>query len=378
MSRLSSSGRSLLTAAGAGLVALTLLAAPGSASRDTRAPGGPGPSGSTWTVAARTGAAHGTPPASGSPASGPITLAFGGDVHFEAQLAPLLRHPDDALTSLRPYLSMADVAMVNLETAITNRGTPQPKEFHFRTSPAALRTVAAAGVDVVTMANNHAVDFGRTGLADTLAARRASPIPVVGIGASAADAYAPAILRVRDRRVAVLGASQLMDWTLQHFAATPGGAGIAGARPLEPLLTAVRAARRQADVVVVYLHWGVERQDCPEAAQRDAARQLAAAGADVIVGAHPHVTQGGGWLGSAYVAYSLGNFVWYNPSSEATSSTGVLTLTLDGRRVRTARWTPLRIRADGVPRPPGAATAALMTNAWQRSRACTHLADQPG
>jgi poly-gamma-glutamate synthesis protein (capsule biosynthesis protein) len=310
-------------------------------------------------------------------AGDPITLAFGGDVHFEAHVGALLRHPDDALASLRPYLATADVAMVNLETAITGRGTAQPKEFRFRTSPVALRALDAAGVDVVTMANNHAVDFGRVGLTDTLAARRASPIAVVGVGVNAADAYAPAILQVKGRRVAVIGASQLMDWTLQNFAATERSAGIAGAQPAARLLDAVRAARAKADVVVVYLHWGTERMTCPQASQRDLARQLSAAGADVVVGAHPHVTQGAGWLGRTFVDYSLGNFVWYSRNSGPSTSTGVLTLTLEGRRVTASRWTPLRISADGVPRKPAASTSAQMLKAWQQSRSCTGLAARP-
>jgi poly-gamma-glutamate synthesis protein (capsule biosynthesis protein) len=267
--------------------------------------------------------------------------------------------------------------MVNLETSITARGTAQPKEYRFRTSPAALRALSAAGVDVVTMANNHAVDYGPVGLTDTLAARRASPIPVVGIGSNAADAYAPAILTVKGQRIAVLGASQLMDWTLQHFAAGSRTPGVAGARPVDQLVRAVRAARTKADVVVVYLHWGTERKGCPDAVQQQAARALSAAGADVVVGAHPHVTQGAGWLGATYVDYSLGNFVWYSRGTSAATSTGVLTLTLDGRRVTRSTWTPLRISADGIPRKPSAASAATMLRGWQQSRTCTGLAARP-
>ena len=403
MSQQRSSGRSWWTRIGLCCLAVTLLGLPGSTGRSDVAeaapPAGPASGGPPSGGPAANGPAAGGGPAANGPAAkgrvvqtsasgadvapaaaggggaagGPITLAFGGDVHFEAHLAPLLRHPDDALAALRPYLATADVAMVNLETSITARGTAQPKEFRFRTSPTALRALSAAGVDVVTMANNHAVDYGPVGLADTLAARRSSPIPIVGIGANEADAYAPAVFTVKGRRIAVLGASQLMDWTLSHFAATSRTPGIAGAQPIDRLVRAVRAARAQADVVVVYLHWGTERMTCPQASQREAAAALAAAGADVVVGAHPHVTQGAGRLGNAFVDYSLGNFVWYSRGSEAAISTGVLTLTLDGRRVTTSTWTPLRIGADGVPRRPAAATSARMLTSWQQSRTCTAL-----
>jgi poly-gamma-glutamate capsule biosynthesis protein CapA/YwtB (metallophosphatase superfamily) len=306
-----------------------------------------------------------------------VTLAFAGDVHFAGRAATLLRHPGASLASLRPYLAAADVAMVNLETAVTERGTPAPKQYRFRTPASAYTALSGAGIDVVTMANNHAVDYGAVGLDDTLAARRRSPVRVVGIGSSAADAYAPAVLTVRGRRVALLGASQLLDWTLQEHGATATRPGMAGARPIDRLLAAVRAARKRADIVVVYLHWGTERATCPDPAQQAAARAIVAAGADAVVGSHAHVVQGSGWLGRGFVAYGLGNFVWYNPSSPTGTGSGVLTLTVTGRRVTAARWTPLVIGADGVPRPPARPAGARLAGAVEAARGCTGLAPGP-
>ena len=118
-----------------------------------------------------------------------VTLAFAGDMHFELHLAALLEHPDGALGPIARTLADADLTMVNLESAIAERGTPEAKEleipsqrYHFRTSAAALDVLEAAGVDVVTMANNHGADYGPVGLEDTFKAIRTSPIPVVGIG----------------------------------------------------------------------------------------------------------------------------------------------------------------------------------------------------
>lgn len=316
------------------------------------------------------------PPAKAT-AAGPLTLAFGGDVHFDDQLAPLLADPQAALSPLRPYLSAADIAVVNLETAITARGRPAPKTYHFRAPPTALAAVAAAGVDVVSLANNHAVDYGADGFADTLQARRASPIPMVGIGHNEADALSPAVVTVKGRRVAVLGATQVPDWTAAIWNATRTRGGVAVARPIEQLAAAVRAARRRADVVVVYLHWGTDYTSCPDAAQRSTARDLARAGADVVVGTHAHRVQGAGRLGATYVGYGLGNFVWSGRNGELDSRSGVLTLTLDGRRTTAARWTPLRVGADGVPRAPDAAQADRLHAQWVAARDCTGLAFVP-
>jgi poly-gamma-glutamate synthesis protein (capsule biosynthesis protein) len=313
----------------------------------------------------------------GSAAPGSLRLAFGGDVHFAAQVARLLDDPDRGLAGLRPYLATADLAMVNLETSITGRGTPAPKQFHFRAPPTALRAVAAAGVDVVTMANNHAVDYGSVGLADTLAAQQDSPIPVVGIGRDAAQAYAPAYLRAAGMTVAVLAATQVPDWTLANWSATAGRPGVASAATPTRLAAAVRAARARADVVVVYLHWGTDYSDCPNPLQRSTARALAAAGADVVLGAHAHRLQGAGWLGRTYVDYGLGNFVWWRRNSEADARSGVLTLSLHGRQVRSAAWTPMVVSADGLPRVPDAASTARLLRLWNQARACTGLSAAP-
>lgn len=338
----------------------------------------------TGTSSAPTAPAAGQPTASateqavdaaaGTP--GTITLAFGGDVHFANQLAPRLDSPGDALSELRPYLATADLAMVNLETAITTRGSEQPKKFHFRAPATALDAVAGAGVDVVTMANNHAVDYGPRGLDDTLAARAASPVPVVGLGRDRADALEPAVLTARGVRVAFLGATQVPDWTLATWSATPSRAGVASASDPARLAEAVKRARAQADVVVVYLHWGTDYTGCPNPLQRRTAAALSKAGADVVVGTHAHRVQGAGWLGETYVGYGLGNFVWWRRNSELDSRSGVLTLTLHGRRVVAERWTPLRVSADGIPREPEATESRRLQREWTDSRSCTGLAGQ--
>src|SRR6476619_3162614 len=122
----------------------------------------------------------------------PVTLAFGGDTHFEGNLASLLRaKPSGMLAPITPTLSGADVAMVNLETAIATGGSPDPKNYNFRAPPSAFEALRAAGVDVVTMANNHGRDYGPEGLSETLAAKQQTQLKVLGIGANATEAYAP-------------------------------------------------------------------------------------------------------------------------------------------------------------------------------------------
>jgi poly-gamma-glutamate synthesis protein (capsule biosynthesis protein) len=317
------------------------------------------------------------PPTAGPPPEGPVTLAFAGDVHTAGRLEERFRQPETALAPVAPLLAGADLTMVNLETAVTDRGTAEDKSFTFRAPPSVFDALRVAGVDVVSMANNHGADFGPVGLADSLEAARQRHFPVVGVGADDAAAYAPYLTTVDGERIAVLGADQVADETIAEYSAGPGKAGVASAFDTERLLRAVRSAREQADTVVVYLHWGEERASCPSRQQRDLAEQLAQAGADVLVGTHAHALQGAGWLGDTYVAYGLGNFVWWRSNFPEAVATGVLNLTVDDGRVLAVDFVPARIDDAGLPRPRTGAEAEQAEADFAALRACTGLDDAP-
>lgn len=300
-----------------------------------------------------------------------MTIAFGGDVHFEGASHTAL---SGGLTDITPLLSRADLAMVNLETAITTGGTPASgKQYAFRAPPAAFRALARAGVDIVTMANNHGLDYGAQGLRDSLAAATASHFPVVGIGTDQDAAFAPHVFRVKGQRIAIIGATQVLDGNLEAaWTAGPGKPGLASAKDEDRLVQAVRQARARNDTVVVDLHWGKELASCPLPRQKSLAQRLVDAGADVVVGSHAHVLLGGGYLGRAYVDYGLGNFVFYAHGGLG-AQTGVLTLTVRGRAVTGSVWSPATIRG-GVPHPLTGSAAASSVTAWERLRSCTGLA----
>ncbi len=264
-------------------------------------------------------------PAVSASAGRDITLAVAGDVHFVGRTATLLDNPATAFGSITSVLSGTDLTVLNLETAITTRGTEQPKEYHFRAPATAFDALRAAGVDAVTMANNHVLDYGQVGLADTLAAVQAANFPYFGIGVNADAAWAPRIMTVAGTRFAFIGVSQVHDLA-SSWVATDTRPGEANAIDETRTLAAIRAARSQADVVVVFMHWGTEGNGCPNAEQKSLATKMAGAGANIILGAHAHVLQGSGWLGSTYVAYGMGNFLWYGTSHS--TQTGVLRLTL--------------------------------------------------
>jgi poly-gamma-glutamate capsule biosynthesis protein CapA/YwtB (metallophosphatase superfamily) len=303
----------------------------------------------------------------------PVTFAFGGDVHFEGVLSSkLAAAPSQVLAPIAPVLGEADIAVVNLETAVTDTGLATSKEFVFRTPATAFAALRGGSVDVASMANNHGMDYGESGLRDSLRAARRYDFPVVGIGLDAKRAYAPFRQTVRGQRIAVLAATQVLDdHLISSWTAGPGKPGLASAKDVPRLVREVRRARRTSDTVVVYLHWGGELVGCPTEDQRSLARALTRAGADIVVGGHAHRLLGAGKMGKALVGYGLGNFVWYG-TSELSTQTGVLFVTATGRRIDSYRWAPARI-VDGVPRPLSGSERARELASWRSLRGCTGL-----
>ncbi|HLV58940.1 MAG TPA: CapA family protein [Natronosporangium sp.] len=340
---------------------------------------GGGPPAARWSPASPPAAT-----ASPTPAGPPeVTLAFAGDVHFVEtdggvpnRTGRLLADPATAFGPVVEVLSAADVAMINLETAVTTGGTPEPKTFHFRAPPAAFEAVRAAGVDLVSLANNHALDYGRDGLADTLAAAADAGVAVVGAGENATAAYRPWIVEVRGVRIAYLGFSQVYElW--ESWRATDDRSGIAYAMDTQRALAAVRAARQAVDVVVVYMHWGHEGNPCPVPEMSSFAQALADAGVDLVVGTHAHLLLGDGWLGETYVHYGLGNFLWWR-DDRFSNDTGVLWVTLRGAEIASVQLRPAVIsRETGQPVPATGDDADRVAARVADLRGCTGLADAP-
>ncbi|GAA4896641.1 CapA family protein [Stackebrandtia albiflava] len=307
---------------------------------------------------------------------GIATLAVAGDVHFAERTLDLLAEPDTAFGPVAELFTAADHAVVNLETPVTERGTAEPKEWLFRAPPAAFQAIRAAGIDLVSLGNNHALDYGRTGLADTLEAAASAGIPVVGAGPDRTAALSAHFVTLDGTRVAYLAFSQV--WELwDTWMATPDRSGVAHVAHGDLVTAAVRAAGEAADVVVVLPHWGTEGESCPNAEQRDWAHRLADAGADAIIGTHAHRLQGDGYLGNTYVAYGLGNFLWWWNDADS-NDTGVASLTLEDGRLVGAEVVPAHIdRTTGQPIPAVGAQAERISGEIARLRDCAGLTESP-
>ena len=257
----------------------------------------------------------------------PVTLAAVGDITFGEQVGPTL----DRLGGRYPWTSVAPSSGAQTSRPGTSRPRSRcaarrraAKQYTFRGAPWMLRPVHSyAGLDVLTLANNHAVDYGRAALLDTVHAVRAAGMQTIGAGANSSLARRPAIVTRGGLRIALLGYS---DVNPPGFPATADAPGTAAADPAE-ISADVRAALRRADVAVCFFHWGVELHAQPDSRQKELATACLRAGAALVLGAHPHV------FGPivrpsrhTLVAWTLGNFVF--PSGAATGRTGILQVRL--------------------------------------------------
>ncbi len=270
----------------------------------------------------------------------PITLTSVGDVNLgdgpgDVMAARGDRYPWAGVAS---RLRAADIAFGNLECSVSDRGTAQVKQFVFRGKPSRLKTVRRY-LDVVNLANNHTGDYGKQAMADTVRHVRDAGLVGVGAGFDLAGARKPRVVERLGLKVVFVGFSDIGPY---DFAAGPGTPGTRLASN-ENITADVRAARRLGDVVVATFHWGVERDPHPSQRQKDFARVALAAGADAIIGAHPHVLQPiSRPAPHKVVAYSLGNFVW-SAGSGPTAHTGLLKLSLSTRGVEGVAFTPATI-----------------------------------
>lgn len=282
-----------------------------------------------------------------APAHSRWTLVFGGDTLFTR---PVRRSARTPFARVLPALDTSDLAIVNLETALTERGTIQAKSYTFRSPPEFSEVLKDAGIDVVSLANNHTLDFGTVGLLDTLENLDAAGVGRVGAGHTITEALTPFVVDRGGVRIAILGASQIIPAATWVAQSTRPGISSAGKHVLdvntERVLVAVRESHKRADVVVVVMHWGIEGDPCPSAVQRRLAKELHAAGASIVLGAHPHVLQPIEFSGTNLTAFSLGNFIW-DPRSGATADTGTLEVTFVGPAPVSYRFHPHRLDGNG-------------------------------
>lgn len=244
---------------------------------------------------------------------GDITLLFAGDVYFSNHV---LNAYDNAGgihgvldEGIRAEIDAADIFMVNQEFPFTERGTQAAdKQFTFRLPHDRLHLMNEMGIDIVTMANNHILDYGPEGITDSIAALNEAGIRYVGVGENLDEAKKLEIIEVKGKKIGFLGTSRV--YMAASWAAGDNHPGVFSTYDPTLPLEEIKKADELVDYLVVYVHWGVERETEPKEYQRTMGKQYVDAGADMVIGSHPHVLQPLEYYQDKPIMYSLGNFVF--------------------------------------------------------------------
>jgi poly-gamma-glutamate synthesis protein (capsule biosynthesis protein) len=251
---------------------------------------------------------------------GTVTFAFAGDVLLDDSYAVMYRYKlrgssveDTFSASLLERMRSADVFMLNSEFPFSTRGTPlEDKQFTFRANPSNVSIYEELGVDVVSLANNHAFDYGEDALLDTFDTLETAGIPYVGAGRNIDEAMKPVYFVANGIKIAVVSATQIeRNSTPDTKEATQTSAGVLRCMDETKLLAVIDEAKANSDFVILYIHWGTESVEDTDWLQDKQAPDYANAGVDLIIGDHPHCLQKLDSVSGVPVAYSLGNY-WFN------------------------------------------------------------------
>lgn len=292
----------------------------------------------------------------------PVSLVFSGDIYLSSHVLNAYDAGGIQGVVSPQYLSIltnADYFVANEEFPFSLKGTAQDKTYTFRVPPDRVSLLKDMGLDLVTLANNHSLDFGSTALLDTLETLDQAGIRHIGAGKNLSDAEAPVTVSMHGKKIAFIGATRVIPDA--SWAASKTSAGVFSAYDSgKELQKEIKAIRNDVDYVIVYMHWGLERMTVPNDYQMELSHAAVDAGADLVIGAHPHVLQGIEYYRGVPVVYSLGNFVF----GSQIPSTALLKVTLSGSKIDTTSGVDKGMTLELIPGKSGAGyTSALSDEA---------------
>ncbi|MFT5644165.1 MAG: poly-gamma-glutamate capsule biosynthesis protein CapA/YwtB (metallophosphatase superfamily) [Janthinobacterium sp.] len=278
-----------------------------------------------------------------------VSMLFAGDIMLAETPGKVIRSGRDPLAPFAAILASADIRVGNLECVVATKGTPEPdKPYTFRAHPRTL-TVLKRHFDALALANNHSGDYGPVAFGEMLDLLESKGIAYFGGGRDLAQAHQPLLIERKGLRIALLSYNEFFP---RSFEADVDKAGIAWSEDEQVRLDIVNARTRYgADLVIPVMHWGWEQETIAGSRQRQLARLMIDAGADAVIGGHPHVIQDVEQYRGKPIIYSLGNFVFDGFSDEGGNTGWLLRLDLDQQGVRGWRTIAARIDGEGTPHP---------------------------
>jgi poly-gamma-glutamate capsule biosynthesis protein CapA/YwtB (metallophosphatase superfamily) len=297
-----------------------------------------------------------------------LTTSIVGDIMLGRRVGQSLAQADDPAAALRPLarrLADADITVCNLESTLSRSGAPTQGGDSFGADPAVLAGLRLAGFDVLSVANNHLGDYGRQAIGETVAELRDGGFMPVGGGTNLTRARAAAIVERKGVRIGFIATDSIgeapaatADRAGTNRINAPPRTGPLDRRALDRVAADIRALDARTDLVIVLPHWGTQYTNVPERSQRTMARAFTAAGADLVVGGHPHWVQGWETIGDATVIHSLGNFVFDMDFMRQTQEGITVDVISWGDRILAVEPAPYVIGDDFAPRPASPRRAA--------------------
>lgn len=274
-----------------------------------------------------------------------VTISIVGDILMDGSVRAQIdkNGVEYPWEMVKEYFQNDDITIGNLETSITTKGVKwEDKQFNFRSDPKNLKAMKEAGIDVLTLANNHTLDYGYEGLLDTLNHLANNDIKSVGGGKNKKEAMEGIIIEKDGIKVGILSFSRVVPDVKWY--ATDKRAGIVGAYDphVNHVITRIEEVKKEADIIILSIHWGIELSTAPRKQEIDLAKKLIDGGADVIMGHHPHVLQGVQIYKGKPIFYSLGNFV-FGTKSEVTANTIIAQVNFVDKEINNIKIIPCSI-----------------------------------
>ncbi|MES2071173.1 MAG: CapA family protein [Pseudomonadota bacterium] len=296
-----------------------------------------------------------------------VSILFAGDIVLDGKPGQAIAQGRDPFAAFAAILADADIRVGNLECVVATGGDQADKTFTFRAHPRTLASLKRH-FDAVSLANNHSGDYGRTAFTEMLGLLQQQNIPHFGGGHNLREAHTPLIITHKGIRIALLGYNEFLP---RSFEADSNAAGVAWSED-EQVVDDIRKARsvHHADIVIPFMHWGWENEMKAGARQRQLARIMIDAGADAVIGGHPHVIQDVDVYKGKPIIYSLGNFMIDELDNEAQTQVSVLKLSVNRSGVLAWHTRLGKIDADGIPHPLTGADSPCWRRGQQESAMC--------
>jgi poly-gamma-glutamate synthesis protein (capsule biosynthesis protein) len=307
------------------------------------------------------------------------TLTMVGDLLLARRVGCWIRATTAPAGPLRPLagrLASAEITVGNFESTLSRDGNPTQGGDSFGADADVVDGLKLAGIDLVSLANNHVGDYGDRALRRTLQRFAGRDVAVVGAGRNLDEARGPVIVQRDGVRVGFIGTESIgetpaatSDRAGTNRLNMPPRTGPLNRKALRRITGDIEAVSRKVDVVVVIPHWGTQYTHRPEPSQREAARAFAAAGADLVIGSHPHWVQGWEVAKSAVIVHSLGNFVFDMDVQTKTREGIFVEIVLWGGKVKAVEPVPYVIGGDFAPRRvSGDRAEKILSDVWRTSR----------